>query len=66
MTATCLSGKTRYPSAGDAREALRAIKRTKALRRRDDLEPYWCTGCGGWHLGNRRGADRRKQRGGTR
>lgn len=65
--APCLSGKQRYASDGDARAAVRAIKTAKPrLRTRDDLEAFWCTGCGGWHLGNRRPSDRRLQRRGTR
>jgi hypothetical protein len=65
-TTLCTSGKRRYPDAGTARQSLRGMKRTKGLRQRDDLEAFWCTGCGGWHLGNRRTSDRRRQRGDRR
>lgn len=64
---TCATGKTRYPDVGAARTALRALKRDHKLKaQRDELEPYWCTGCGGVHLGNRRPGDRRQQRNGGR
>jgi hypothetical protein len=66
MSNTCSTGKTRYTDCGVAREALRGIKARKDLRQGDELEPYWCTGCGGVHLGNRRPSDRRRQRVGGR
>jgi len=44
------SPKTRYPSQEDA-------NRTALQRRLEDgadLDPYPCSICGAWHLGNRR------------
>lgn len=61
--ANCLSGKQRYPDMGAAREALRMLKRRTGLQHASDLEPYWCSGCGGCHLGRKSRAVRNQQRG---
>jgi hypothetical protein len=41
----CETGKRRYPTAGDVRNALQGVK-----RRHQRQKPYHCTTCNGWHL----------------
>jgi hypothetical protein len=47
--------KRRYVSMGEAQvEANRA----RVERREQDIEPYLCDFCNGWHIGHRPGAGR--------
>jgi hypothetical protein len=58
----CATGKIRFPDMGEARRQLSTLKQYGRIRRRGDegLEPYWCTGCGGVHLGHAKPPDRRR------
>ena len=42
--------KTRYPRVDDANQASMQLRMEEGV----DLDPYQCTYCSGWHLGNRR------------
>ena len=44
--------KTRFESEGEANRAALQLRLEEGV----DLDPYPCTWCGGWHLGNRDGA----------
>lgn len=51
--------KTRHESKAAAINTLNQMKKRGKIRKKNvnkeqRIEPYHCTYCGGWHLGNRR------------
>lgn len=50
LTKLCATGKTSYPSGGEARKAATALAGKSRKKARKRMDVYHCNQCGGYHF----------------